>query len=169
MTSGDHAPITFTENIRRDTASIVVFLSICVVLLSSCGNATVAAPPTSKPTSIATSISKPVVGITRVSITMTAKFDPASIQVPAGTTVTWTNNDNVGHTVTFRNSIKDSGVLLAGGKQLVPDTFASKQNMKDSGILLAEIGTVSFTFTSKGTFPYYDAINPSIHGVVIVT
>jgi plastocyanin len=127
---------------------LVILLSICVVLLSSCGgsNVTVAAPPTSKPTSITTLTSTPVVGVTHVTITMTAKFQPASIQVPVGTTVTWTNNDNVGHTVTFRNGMKDSGILLAGG-----------------------VGTFRYTFTSKGIFPYYDKIDYYIVGVVTVT
>ena len=88
---------------------------------------------------------KPVVGVTHVTITMTAKFQPANIQVPVGTTVTWTNNDNVGHTVTFRNGMKDSGILLAAG-----------------------VGTFSYTFMSKGTFPYYDKIDDLV-GVVTVT
>ncbi len=64
--------------------------------------------------------------------------------------------------------MKDSAILLAGGKQIVPDTFA-QPGMKDSGILLPQGGTVSYTFTSKGIFPYYCTIHPSMQGVVTVT
>jgi plastocyanin len=172
MPTGDHSSIAFTANIQRHPLFLVIPLLVCVVLFVSCGGgtATVSAPstPTATPTPMASPIPTPVVGVTHVSITITAKFQPANIQVPVGTTVTWTNDGNVGHTVTFRNGMKDSGILLAGGKQIVPDTFA-QPGMKDSGILLPQGGTVSYTFTSKGIFPYYCTIHPSMQGVVTVT
>jgi plastocyanin len=149
MATGDHGPIAFTVNTQRYPLFLVVLLLICVVLFSSCagGNATTSAPPppTEPPTPTATPTPTPVVGVTHVSITITAKFQPANIQVPVGTTVTWTNNDNVGHTVTFRNGMKDSGRIDAGG------------------------GTFRYTFASKGIFPYYCTIHPDMVGVVIVT
>ncbi len=148
MATGDHGPIAFTENTQQHPLLLVMLLLICVVLFVSCsgGNVTASAPPTEPPTPTATPTPTPVVGVTHVSITITAKYQPANIEVPVGTTVTWTNNDNVGHTVTFRNGMKDSGVLLAGGA-----------------------GTFSYTFASKGIFPYYCTIHPSMHGVVTVT
>ncbi len=161
MTTGDHTPIIFTENLRRYPLYLVILLSICVVLLSSCGSNTKAVSSTSN------ALTTPI-RVTQVSITMTATFQPANLQVPVGTTVTWTNNDNIGHTVTFKNAMRDRGILLARSQHTVPDPFASKQGMIDSGILLAEGGTVSYTFTSKGTFTYYDAMHPSIRGVVVV-
>src|SRR5215472_17378598 len=149
MATGDHSSIASTVNRQRHPLLLVMLLLVCVLLFAGCGggNATASAPPTPTPTPtpMASPTPTPVVGVTHVSITITAKYQPASIQVPVGTTVTWTNDGTVGHTVTFRNGTAVSGILLAGGKQLVPDTFASKQVMKDSGILLPQGGTVSFT------------------------
>jgi len=71
-------------------------------------------------------------------------FSPATITVPVGTTVTWTNKDSVAHTVTSRNGTFDSGTLHQG------DTF-------------------QFTFNSPGTYDYYCTIHPSMTGRVIVT
>ncbi len=150
MATGDNGQIAFTVNTQRYPLFLVMLLLICVVPFVSCGggNATVPAPPTptAPPTPMATPTPTPVVGVTHVTITITAKFQPANIQVPVGTTVTWTNNDNVGHTVTFRNGMKDSGVLWGGGA-----------------------GTFRYTFASKGIFPYYCTIHPSMLGVVTVT
>lgn len=150
MATGDNGQIAFTVNTQRYPLFLVMLLLICVVLFVSCGggNATVPASPTptAPPTPMATPTPTPVVGVTHVTITITAKFQPANIQVPVGTTVTWTNNDNVGHTVTFRNGMKDSGVLWGGGA-----------------------GTFRYTFASKGIFPYYCTIHPSMLGVVTVT
>ena len=139
-------------NTQRHPLFLVVLLLFCVVLFVSCGggNAAVPAPPTptAPPMPMASPTPTPVVGVTHVTITITAKFQPTNIQVPVGMTVTWTNNDNVGHTVTFRNGMADSGksLYLAGGA-----------------------GTWSYTFMSKGIFPYFCTIHPSMVGVVIVT
>jgi plastocyanin len=149
MATGDNGPIAFKVNTQRHPLFLVMLLLVCVVLLVSCGggNATASAPPTptAPPTPMATPTPTPVIGVTHVTITFTSKFQPAYIQVRVGTTVTWTNNDNVGHTVTFRNGMKDSGRIDAGG------------------------GTFSFTFASKGIFPYYCIIHPDMVGVVTVT
>jgi len=57
-------------------------------------------------------------------------FDPAQLQVKVGTTVTWTNNDSTGHTVTADDGTFTSSTLKKG------DTY-------------------SFTFNEVGTFAYY--------------
>jgi plastocyanin len=41
-------------------------------------------------------------------------FDPAQLEVGAGTTVTWTNGDTEAHTVTADNGLFDSGVIEPG-------------------------------------------------------
>ena len=42
-------------------------------------------------------------------------FDPAAITVPTGTTVAWTNDDSVPHTVTSTDGAFDSGIFDPGG------------------------------------------------------
>jgi plastocyanin len=71
-------------------------------------------------------------------------FEPATIEVDAGSTVTWANDDSIGHTVTARDGAFDSGDLIAGG-------------------------TFSQAFSEPGTFEYFCAIHPSMTGTVTVT
>jgi plastocyanin len=70
-------------------------------------------------------------------------FQPASIDVAAGTTVTWTNDDGFGHTVTATDGAFNSGVL-------------------DGGASFSQI------FSEPGTFEYFCAIHPSMTGTVTV-
>jgi plastocyanin len=72
------------------------------------------------------------------------KFDPASVTVSAGDTVTWTNEDSVGHDVTgdgFKSG--DPGGLQNG------DTF-------------------EHTFDKAGTFDYVCTVHPGMEGSVKV-
>jgi len=74
-------------------------------------------------------------------------FTPANITVTKGTKVTWTNKDNVIHTVT--------------SKPGAPEAF-------DSGNL-TEGGTFSFTFNKVGTYNYFCQPHPQMTGTVTVT
>jgi plastocyanin len=69
-------------------------------------------------------------------------FNPSSIDVKVGDTVTWTNNDNVGHTVTGDGGL-DSGTIEPGG------TFSKK-------------------FDTAGTYQYHCSVHPSMTGTVVV-
>ena|SRR5579859_3354749 len=72
------------------------------------------------------------------------RFDPGVITVAVGTTVTWTNLDDVPHTVTSTDKhFKSSGALDKG------DAF-------------------SYTFTAPGIYPYYCTVHPFMTGKVIV-
>jgi plastocyanin len=72
------------------------------------------------------------------------KFNPASVTVKAGQTVTWTNNDTVGHDVTGDDfNSGDPGGLQNG------DTFAH-------------------TFDKAGTFDYVCTVHPGMEGSVTV-
>jgi plastocyanin len=71
-------------------------------------------------------------------------YDSAEITVPVGTTVVWTNNDPVAHTVTDVDQAWDSGLF-------------------DQGV------TFSKTFSEPGEYPYYCIPHPMMIGKVIVT
>lgn len=80
-------------------------------------------------------------------------YDPLDLTVEVGTTVRWTNEDAVAHTVTSGTS---------DGVTAEPDgTF-------ESGFLEQGDGW-SFTFTQAGEFPYYCQPHPWMMGKVTVT
>ena len=70
-------------------------------------------------------------------------FGPQTITVPAGTTVTWTNKDDIPHT-----SVSTEGVF----KSKVLDTDEK----------------FSYTFTKAGTYPYYCSVHPKMTGKIVV-
>jgi plastocyanin len=76
------------------------------------------------------------------------KFEPATLTVPVGTTVTWTNTTGAPHTVT-----SDTGA---------PAAF-------DSGAINTGGGTFSFTFTKAGTYNYHCSFHPYMHATIVVT
>jgi len=84
----------------------------------------------------------PVTGVTHMNMQNFA-YQRANIQVRAGTTVTWTNQDNVPHSITFKNGMKDSGLLYQGQ-------------------------SFSYTFTTLGTYQYYCTVHPYMVATVTV-
>ena len=71
-------------------------------------------------------------------------FNPAEVTVGVGDTVTWTNNDSVGHDVTADSfSSGDPGGMAPG------DTF-------------------EHTFEEAGTFDYVCTVHPGMEGSVVV-
>ena len=70
-------------------------------------------------------------------------FTPATAAVPVGTTVTWTNHDDIPHNVVSPERKFKSPVL---------DTNQ----------------TFSYTFTAAGTYKYYCSIHPRMTGQVVV-
>ncbi len=69
-------------------------------------------------------------------------FDPGTVTVQVGDTVTWTNNDSVPHTAT-------SGDGSFDGEMQPGESF-------------------SFTFEDEGTFDYICEIHPDMEGTVVV-
>jgi plastocyanin len=70
-------------------------------------------------------------------------FGPQTITVPVGTTVTWTNSDDIPHT-----AVSTDGVF----KSKVMDTDEK----------------FSYTFTKAGTYSYYCSVHPKMQGQVVV-
>src|SRR5690242_8901586 len=122
---------------RRFPASVAV--AALAITASACSGAP-SAPPMEEmgsmtPAAPASTSSAPVSG-TAVSIDNFA-FDPATLKVHPGDTVTWTNHDEEPHTVaagdgSFRSPGMDSNA------------------------------TFSFTFTNPGSYDYICSIHPSM-------
>lgn len=70
-------------------------------------------------------------------------FSPMTVTVAAGTTVTWTNADDIPHTV-----------------RAVDGAFHSKP--------MDSADSYSFTFTRPGVYSYFCSIHPKMVGKVIV-
>ena len=70
-------------------------------------------------------------------------FTPATTTVPVGTTVTWTNRDDVPHTVVSDDKIFKSKVLDTDEK-------------------------FSYTFTKPGTYSYFCSVHPKMTAKIVV-
>jgi plastocyanin len=70
-------------------------------------------------------------------------FGPAQLTVPVGTTVTWTNRDDIPHTV------------VSDDKR-----FKSKALDTDEKF--------SYTFAKPGTYPYFCSLHPKMTGKIVV-
>jgi plastocyanin len=70
-------------------------------------------------------------------------FGPGTLTVAVGTTVTWTNRDDIPHTVVSTDGAFKSKVLDTDEK-------------------------FSFTFSKAGSYPYFCSIHPKMTGKVVV-
>jgi len=70
-------------------------------------------------------------------------FGPTTLTVAVGTTVTWTNRDDIPHTIVSTEKVFKSKVLDTDEK-------------------------FSFTFAKAGTYPYFCSIHPKMTGSVVV-
>ena len=88
-------------------------------------------------------------------------YGPGELTVPAGTTVTWTNDEPITHTVT-------SGTVTGVDKQT--GLRAGEQpDGKFDGPLGAKGATFAFRFADPGTYSYYCAIHKGMNASVLVT
>jgi amicyanin len=70
-------------------------------------------------------------------------FGPPTVTVAAGTTVTWTNRDDIPHTVVSDDKVFKSKVMDTDEK-------------------------FSFTFAKPGTYSYFCSVHPKMTGKVVV-
>jgi amicyanin len=70
-------------------------------------------------------------------------FAPQSVTIKAGTTVTWTNEDDIPHTVAATSKAFKSKALDTDDK-------------------------FSFTFTTAGTYEYFCSLHPHMTGTIVV-
>ena len=71
-------------------------------------------------------------------------FSPATVTVPAGTQITWTNRDDIPHTV-----VSDDKTTVKSRALDTDEKF-------------------SFTFSKPGTYSYFCSIHPKMTGKVVV-
>jgi plastocyanin len=151
---------------RRHTAPIGIALLalVATLLVAACGGssgsstsqaATTPAPtatsaPTpavaaSTPTQAASTAPTKVVQVKIVEKNDKYSFDPASITIPKGAQVVWTNASDAPHTVTSNDN-----------------TFKTPSN-------LMEHQTFMMVFNTTGTFAYHCTIHPYMKGTITVT
>ena len=70
-------------------------------------------------------------------------FDPPQVTVKTGTTVVWTNDDDIPHTVTSTTQAFKSAALDTNDK-------------------------FSFTFTTPGSYQYFCSLHPHMTGTIVV-
>jgi plastocyanin len=140
----------------RTAASAVGLAVLGALTLSGCGASSQAATPPApvtptqpapaanpSPATVSFSpVAAPAAGPVAVTIN-NFLFGPAATTVKAGSTVTWTNQDEEPHTVV--GSGLKSPVLGNAGS------------------------TYAYTFTTPGTYNYNCSIHPFMHGTVTVT
>jgi plastocyanin len=126
---------------KNEARAVRVFLVVFAIMTTQIA---VAGPPYAKVPSagkeaIPTSQAAAVVKIENFA------FEPKELDIAVGTTVTWSNADDVPHTATSKDE---------------PSAF-------DSGALDTD-EKFSFTFSKAGTFAYYCKVHPHMTGVVVV-
>ena len=147
-----------TSKPRRSRWLIAALAVTGALALAACGASAAGTPPTStptpsRPTSAAPSgpttpaaeaTPAPAPAATAAVGILNFNFTPAALTVKVGTTVAWTNNDAIAHSVNF----------MTGGIN------SSALNQNDH---------FSHTFTTPGTYDYVCSIHPFMHGSVTVT
>jgi len=117
-----------------------------LVLLSAvaCGSSysSPSTTPSPAPGPVATSGTPVTIPVNASTLTSTT-FAPDAVDVSAGATVTWTNNDGVSHTSTSDAGVWDSGIVQPGGQ-------------------------FSVSFPTAGTYRYHCLIHPGMIGTVVV-
>ncbi len=149
--------------------TLIIGLLVMAILISGCVSTPTTTPtatPTETPTAVitetatATETQTATMTATQTAVMTTTPattgstasvdiknfmFTPGTLNVTSGTTVIWTNDDTVPHTVTSVAGVFDSRSINPGA-------------------------TYSYTFNQTGSFEYGCTIHPSIpHGTIVVT
>jgi manganese oxidase len=133
---------------KRRSGHLVVVAALVVLTVAACGGSGSGSSTGGSPAS--------TTGAAGVAVRIADyAYDPATVTVAAGTTVTWTNEDAVIHTVTSAD---------------VAGTDAATTDLFDSGSL-GKGAMFSYTFTEPGTYYYLCVPHRSMatmHAEVIV-
>jgi plastocyanin len=130
--TGDSNPKTQLSARKVWKLNIGLWL-LAALILGACQGVTPVARPANTPIPTAKLEPTPTEAMTQPSVAVklvNRSFAPATVTIKVGTTVVWTSEDQVSHTVTADDGSFDSGTMRRG------DTF-------------------SHTFTEPGEYPYY--------------
>ena len=120
-------PFASAGRLRPAALAALIVLALASVVACSSNDAAAAEP----------------VATTKVQLPKSYRFEPEAITVPVGATVTWTNDDNFTHNVTFEGS---EPMTMSPG------------------------ASTTRTFDSAGTFAYQCTLHPQdMQGTVEVT
>ena len=120
----------------------MILILVAAILLTACGPKTGPTPAGTLPPINSETPDQALSGNVDVKIASFA-FDPPTLTIQAGTTVTWTNEDSAAHTVVADDN-----------------SFSSKN--------LSKGDTFSFTFAQAGTYTYRCGIHASMKGTITV-
>ena len=109
---------------------LALSITIATVMLASPSRSAAAGPDQTAPASAEVKIDN-------------FSFGPQTLTVPVGATVTWTNRDDIPHTI-----VSTDGV------------FKSKVRDTDEKF--------SYTFTKAGTYTYFCSVHPKMTGKIVV-
>jgi plastocyanin len=87
-------------------------------------------------------------------------FQPNPVHITVGTTVTWTNQDEILHTVTSGTRTYDDQHLQ---KEIVPGPPGFDFQLDGKG------KTATFTFSQAGTFNYLCSRHPGMDAQIVVS
>ena len=138
----------------RHHLKILILAALGILLVSAVGltacsyqatPSAPAAPPASAPAGAAGASPSPAGQLSvKADVTLSNfAFSPATVTIPVGAAVIWTNKDSTTHTITSDDSLFESGNLSPGK-------------------------TFSFTFRQTGTYNYHCSIHPSMTGKIVV-
>lgn len=118
---------------------------VIALLVAACSSGSATTAPTSAPAAATTAPSAGGGGAGGSAVAIKDfSFDPVTLTAKVGQEITWTNQGNAAHTVTFDTGGIDSGSLSSGA-------------------------TFKHTFDAAGTFTYHCSFHSSMQGTVTVS
>jgi plastocyanin len=150
MSTGPNSISGKVIDMRTRTSQVVLLCTVFLlaIVLASCASGSVVTTTSSgdsgsSGTTVSTAGTGTATGGATVQVIMTNRaYDPATVTIKVGDTVTWVNQDAPQHDV-------------------VADNGEFKSELFDKG------KTFSFIFREAGTYPYHCSIHPGMTGVVI--
>lgn len=123
---------------------LLIGIIVVVLLIAVAGFYFMNTPTTLTKTSSSTSSQGTVAGQGSMVSIKSYNFNPTTVNIRVGETITWTNEDSAPHTI-----VSDSG------KEISSSSLSNGQ-------------TYSHTFSTAGTYDYHCSIHPSMKATIIV-